>query len=323
MFVTYLFSIENLLVSTIKTYLAGVQHNLTMDNTGLTVWSPKLHQIIKGSQRDEADFTPAHKRLKLPFTRQMILSACALFFNRLSDHLLAIALHAAMCMGLMFLFRKSEYLTGPDRKPKLQGPRTVTLVAENLRFWYGETNYGSDQWQQLPNYLPEFISMYIAGHKGDQFGKGATRFFPSEPHNMHCMCKVLHHYVKLAQLKPGQPVFAGDRVLVTAEMVASYMKRTAQALGIDSKLVAMHSLRVAGLVTLFAADVPDHLKQLAGRWASSLSFIAYARATMQQFGTIAQALNNPNLVTSQHIKMFYAHQDHSPQALQAVALERK
>lgn len=206
MFVFYLFAIENLLVSTITTYLAGVQYHLTMMDSGLTVWSPKLHQLIKGSQRDEADFIPAHKRLKEPFTRQMILAACALSFSNLSDPNLAHGLHAAMCLGLMFLFRKSEYLTGPDRQPKLQGPRVVTLVAENLRFWYGDDSIDADQWQRLPNALPDFISMYIAGHKGDQFGKGATRFFPSEPNNIHCMCSVVLTHAKLAKLKPGQPV---------------------------------------------------------------------------------------------------------------------
>jgi len=47
------------------------------------------------------------------------------------------------------------------------------------------------------------------------------------------------------------------------------------------------------------------LKQLAGRWASQQSFIVYARATLQQYATIANALNDPALVTADHIKMFY------------------
>jgi predicted RNA-binding protein with PUA-like domain len=83
------------------------------------------------------------------------------------------------------------------------------------------------------------------------------------------------------------------------------MKKTAIDLGVDHKKVSHHSLRIAGLVTLFAADVPDSLKQLAGRWADPKSFVIYARATMQQFTNIATALNNPQLVTVQHIKKFY------------------
>jgi hypothetical protein len=83
------------------------------------------------------------------------------------------------------------------------------------------------------------------------------------------------------------------------------MKHTATAAGVDSTKVSHHSLRVAGLVTLFAADVPDTLKQLAGRWADTRNFVTYCRATMQQFNQIGQALNNPYLVTIHHIKLFY------------------
>ena len=77
------------------------------------------------------------------------------------------------------------------------------------------------------------------------------------------------------------------------------------SIGLPSTRFSPHSLRVGGLVTLFAADVPDNLKQLAGRWASAKSFVTYARATFQQFGTIARSLNDSSLVTVQHVKMFY------------------
>ena len=43
---------------------------------------------------------------------------------------------------------------------------------------------------------------------------------------------------------------------------------------IDPSRVSLHSLRIGGLVALFAAGVPSHLKQLAGRWSSEKSFIA-------------------------------------------------
>ena len=54
-----------------------------------------------------------------------------------------------------------------------------------------------------------------------------------------------------------------------------------------------------------AADVPDHLKQLAGRWANPKSFVAYARATLLQFNRISSTLNDKNLVTADEIKKFY------------------
>ena len=76
--------------------------------------------------------------------------------------------------------------------------------------------------------------------------------------------------------------------------------------GIQPERVSLHSLRIGGLVALFAAGVPNDLKQLAGRWSHEKSFIAYARATMEQFAELAEALNNPRLVTCAHIRKLYS-----------------
>jgi hypothetical protein len=85
------------------------------------------------------------------------------------------------------------------------------------------------------------------------------------------------------------------------------MKLTASAAGIYSDRVSLHSLRIGGLVALFAAGIPNNVKQMAGRWANEKSFIAYARATMEQYSELASALNNPRLVTITHIRKLYSH----------------
>ena len=58
-------------------------------------------------------------------------------------------------------------------------------------------------------------------------------------------------------------------------MVADMIKLIAIGKGLPHHRLSPHSLRVGGLVTLMAADVPDNLKQLvAGRWANPKSFLA-------------------------------------------------
>jgi hypothetical protein len=84
------------------------------------------------------------------------------------------------------------------------------------------------------------------------------------------------------------------------------MKMTAKAAGLNPDRVALHSLRVGGLVSLFAAGAPAHLMVLAGRWASESSFVQYMRATMEQYEATGSALNRVDLVTSQHIQMLYS-----------------
>lgn len=306
-YIAYIFVICKLQTSTITTYLAGVQNHLATNDIPLKVWAPAVHQTIKGHRRDEAEYLPQHKKLKYPFTNSMILRAK---YRTLADlqrtnPFQATAIDAAMCMGLMFLFRKSEYLTPPNGRPKLINNAIATLIAKNVKLWYGETGLTADMGSRLPRQPPDMISMYLPFSKNDHFGKGATRYFPAEHSNNHCMVKRTYQYIRQAQLQPNSPIFAGPRTIISSDLVARVMKDTARGLGIDSTKIAMHSLRIGGLVTLFAADVPDSLKQLAGRWQSPTSFVVYARATMQQFGQISKALNNSKLVTAGHIKMFY------------------
>jgi hypothetical protein len=267
---------------------------------------------MRGYQRDESVYLPQHKKIKMPFGRSMIRSAYLLVLSTYKDRVLADAIHAALCMGFMFLFRKSEYLTGPDRKLAATNGVVAPLQAGDVHFWYNNTPYSADQGSKIPPLAPDLISMYLYRSKCDQFGKGATRFFPSQPLNPQCMVRVVHAYCRTAGLRPTDALFAGPRVLVTAAEQTRVLKDTPIQIGIPSDQVSLHSLRIGGLVALFAANVPDSLKQLAGRWASPTLFIIYARATMQQFGQIADALNDVDLVTADHVKMFYTqHRSHN------------
>ena len=268
-----------------------------------SIWTPQLTRVVTGIQRINALENPAYKKVKFPFGLHMInvaftnlLNSGATFPER--------AMHASLCMGFMFLFRKSEFLTDSSGRPKLRGSIPMTLSSDDTFLWYGDTSYSANC-TDIPKLVPDFISMFLPFTKGDQFGKGATRFFPCDKENPNCLVKVVHAYLLEAKLKPGQSLFASDAFMVSHDAIAKLMKATAVFCNIPADRVSCHSLRIGGLVTLFAADVPDSLKQLAGRWSSEKSFIMYARATMTQYETIASALNNPNLVTADHMKRFY------------------
>ena len=282
-YVSYLFVFELLYLSTITTYLAGLQHVLVTTDVPRSVWSPALHQTMRGFRRDETLLFKERKQIKIPFTRPMIKIA----FERLllkfygPDSIISVATHAALCMGLMFLFRKSEFLTGANRKLKFSNGLPVTLLARNVQVWYDDdTSFTAAQGQFLPSQVPVFLSIFLEATKNDQFGKGAQRFFPADPTNPDCMVKVVFRYLKIAGLREDDPIFGGPLYVVTDSCLADLLKATCVLLGIRSDLCSLHSLRVGGLVTLFAADVPDSLKQLAGRWSSPTSFVVYARATI-------------------------------------------
>lgn len=306
-FVVQMYYVEELRLSTITTYLAGVQHYLRMGNIPVSVWSPELHDQMRGHDRDEEWYFPGRKKVKIPFTRHMILQAWMLHLRHFRDRRLALAVYAALCLGFMFLFRKSEYLTGVNKKPKVVAGKVATLTAAHLQFHYGDRVFKASDGAAIPEEVPEFMSMYLSVSKGDPFGKGAARFAPSDSTNPHCAVRVVHAYCRSVRLGPTDPVFAGPDVLVSDVALTNIMRATAVSLGLPAHLVSLHSLRVGGLVALFAAGVPDNLKQLAGRWATAESFTVYARATMQQYGQIMRALNDVSLVTADHVRMLYQH----------------
>jgi hypothetical protein len=306
-FTVYCYFGAKLRLSTITTYLAGVQHYLKMADANVTVWSAALHDQMRGHERDEEVYFPGRKRVKIPFTRFMIVQAWLLHLSLFADKLKALAVYAALCLGFIFLFRKSEFLTGANRQLKFAAGKVATLTAAHLQFHYGDRVYDASRGLEIPAECPEFMSMYLEHSKGDQFGKGAARFAPSEPSNPHCAVRVVHAYCRAVRLGPKDAVFAGPDICVSSTMLANIMKATATSLGLPAHLVSMHSLRIGGLVALTAAGIPDHLKQLAGRWATAESFTVYARATMQQYGQIMRALNDVSLVTARDVKLLYQH----------------
>jgi len=307
-FMAYLYYYEQIRVKSIITYLAGVQHYLKVRDYRVSVWSMALHQQIKGHERDDDEVFPGRNKIKIPFTRHMILKAWECVLSRMENQALALALYAALCLAFLFLFRKSEYLTGKDRQPKVIGVKVATLQAKNVQFHYSDGRiFTAAAGHALPAEVPEFLSMRLNCSKNDQLGKGASRFAPSCPKNPHCLVRVVHTYCRIAGLRPDDPIFAGPSLLVSDDMLAFIMRRTAIACGLPPELVSIHSIRVGGLVALMAAGIPDELKMLAGRWKTAQGFLVYARSTIQQYSAITAALNDISLVTSEHVRMLYEH----------------
>lgn len=303
-FAAYLFFFRGLAPSTIRSYIQGVDHQLKISNIiSGTVWHPALNQTLKGIDRQTSFESALINRAKLPFSLPLILLARSSVLLDLESFELY-SVFAALCMGFMFLFRKSEYLTDHRGKGKTVRGEKCTLLSDNVLLWWGSISYPSTA-RCFPSTPPDYISIYLPRSKGDPYGKGATRFFPRQLGGRFCLVTVIFIYIKNADLRSGDYFFAGLKVIVHSKLVANTMKATAQVAGLSPERVALHSLRVGGLVSLFAAGAPAHLMVLAGRWASESSFVQYMRATMEQYEAIGSALNRVDLVTAQHIKMLY------------------
>ena len=304
-FAAYLFFFRGLQPATIRNYVQGTDHHLRMLNIiPGSVYHPALNQTLRGIDRQTSFETALINRAKLPFSLPLILLARLKLLHGATVFELH-AIFTALCFGFMFLLRKSEYLPNKAGKGKKVNGINYTLLSDNVYLWWDGTPYLSTA-SFLPSTPPDYISIFLDRSKGDPLGKGATRFFPRQPGANFCLVTVVYRYVREAKLRPGDYFFGGPRFTVYDSLVANTMKKTAAAAGLDAARVALHSLRVGGLVSLFAAGAPAHLMVLAGRWASESSFVQYMRATMEQYNTIAAALNRVDLVTAQHIKCLYS-----------------
>ena len=261
-YVTYLFVVENLSLSTIKTYVAGLQFFLfSRDYIDSSIWTPRLHQCLKGFKLQESSEIPLSQRFKLPITLSMIFWGRDNILKDCYNPFVKMSLFTALCVGFMFLFRKSEYLTEKNGRPKgIQGKSLSTLIASNTHFWFGDSACPAHGPFPITGF-PDMMSIYLPFSKGDPYGKGATRFFPSDKTNPNCLVRLVYSYITQANLKPHHCLFAGPLFVVTTKMISQLIKLIAKGNGLPAHRFSPHSLRIGGLVTLFAAEVPENLKQ--------------------------------------------------------------
>ena len=79
--------------------------------------------------------------------------------------------------------------------------------------------------------------------------------------------------------------------LVTRADVAAVLKRHAEKLGLDSRVISSHSLRVGAATTLAAAGLSMADLLLAGRWVSEESALVYLRNTVPRAQRILESLS--------------------------------
>lgn len=97
-----------------------------------------------------------------------------------------------------------------------------------------------------------------------------------------------------AHLNGGAPLLRRHRntsKLVTRKEVSDVLKRHATLLGLDSRFISAHSLRVGAATTLASAGLSMCDLLLAGRWVSEQSALVYLRNTVPRAQRILQTLS--------------------------------
>ena len=97
-----------------------------------------------------------------------------------------------------------------------------------------------------------------------------------------------------AHLSGGAPLLRRARdtsKLVTRAEVSAVLKSHAEVLGLDSRFISSHSLRVGAATSLASAGLTMCDLLLAGRWVSEQSALVYLRNTLPRAQRILEALS--------------------------------
>ena len=85
--------------------------------------------------------------------------------------------------------------------------------------------------------------------------------------------------------------------------VQKAVRKVANSLSLDPVRYTSHSFRVGGASVLATGGTPDYIIMKMGHW-KSLAFLDYIRESTSFFDIALSKLNNPSLLTLEHLKRF-------------------
>ena len=140
----------------------------------------------------------------------------------------------------------------------------------------------------------------VRGAKNDVLGEGHRFDFPAVATNSEKAYDIAHdcfRWAICARPLMGHPFlsFKGKWVLKYHTLSAA-VKKVAVEMGFDPSKFRTHSLRIGGASMLAAANVPDYVIQVQGRW-KSLAFLEYVRIAKKTFDSALAAIVNTEGLT--------------------------
>ena len=138
------------------------------------------------------------------------------------------------------------------------------------------------------------FSLFIPRSKSDQYGSGATRVV-ARTGNPTCPFDMLRRYATLSgdNISSTQFVFrsvykskAGGYLLRDGSKLSYSRARELfiqkfRAIGLDTSLYGLHSLRIGGASAAANSDIPDRVIKKHGRWKSDKAKDTYCREDIQ------------------------------------------
>ena len=246
LFVSYCHQNLKLNHNTIKLYLAGIRfHYLKAGHTNPLADTPRLHYILRGIQKSQANTTTA-KRLPITFSilQQMSDRLLRGMFSPYTDILLQ-----AMCTMAFFGFLRCGEFTAQNLDD------TDVILLHDIAFASDNQSY----------------ILTLRSSKTDPFRHGV----PIQIFSNTSLCPVKAMTAFLGWrnslgTSPTSPLFIDhNRSVITRNQFLGYIKHTLSVVGLDQAKYSGHSFRIGAGTTAAEKGVEDHLIQTLGRWSSN------------------------------------------------------
>ena len=265
---------NNLKYETIKLYLAGIRHFYIRFEVDTPLLHPEklvqLQCILKGSKKSQSSVLCRKERL--PITFDILVKLIKQFATSLCIY--DSIMYSAICSMAFFGFMRCGEFT----------------ILSNTKFEPSSNLCVGD----IDVSKTDRLVIKLKQSKADVFRKGITISIgsvESQDPTVLCPYKCMVGFWNLRRGSGAgndDPLFVDSRgVILNRGDFITNMKNGIKELGMNPDLYNGHSFRIGAATTAARQNVPEHLIQTMGRWASD-SYLRYIRT---DFDSIRKAQN--------------------------------
>ncbi|ETL38304.1 hypothetical protein L916_10100 [Phytophthora nicotianae] len=207
------------------------------------------------------------RRFTNPVTKQQPLTA-RMFRIIFSDMNLSLPrnqlLWGGLLLGYFFLLRRSEYL--------FIGNKVHSYIVR-----LSAMTFFDNMCQPTTTRKATMVGLKLKGAKNNQFGREEVRYHHKSGDKILCPVRAarwIHRGARAFKTAADAPALSLQNGGITADEVATVIRRAAARLGFEPSRFSTHSVRIRGATALLNSGTDRLLIKLMGRWLSN-AFEAY------------------------------------------------
>ena len=261
---------EGLTVQTIKIYLSALRHYHIIAGQGDPFAGdpfPLLQYVLRGIKRSPSR---APRTPRLPITPAVLRTLKEQWAPAAANNPDVAMLWAACCLGFFGFMRAGEFTVSTPADFDTASSLCLQDIAVNSRD------------------SPTVIQVYLKQSKTDPFRKGVSIYLGRTQSDL-CPVSAVLSYIAIRPSVAGPLFVFKDGSYLTREKLVSWVRRTLNAAGMETKGFSGHSFRIGAATTAAQAGIEDSVIKMLGRWESS-AYLCYLRTPRESLAAISARL---------------------------------